>query len=128
MSGTFTVECVTDFRKCDDGSCLHKNVWCDGHNDCDDLSDERNCTLAKEVKKPNETKELKCDDPNKFQCKSDKVICLEDSQLCNGKAECPNGEDEGNCPECTKNQFKCEKNECIPMEKRCNNHTVRQKA
>lgn len=127
MSGTFTVECATDFRKCNNGSCLHEKLWCDGNNDCGDLSDEQNCTL-KGIAKETKENTLKCHDPKKFQCKSDHLICLDDSQLCNGKAECPNGEDEANCHECTSDQFICERNECIAMKMRCDNHKVRHRA
>ena len=32
---------------CDDGSCINKYKRCDDINDCDDASDENNCTIVK---------------------------------------------------------------------------------
>ncbi|XP_050429551.1 uncharacterized protein LOC126838845 isoform X3 [Adelges cooleyi] len=41
-------ECLGKFV-CDNGNCIDKQKECDGHNDCGDRSDERNCTSAKKM-------------------------------------------------------------------------------
>lgn len=53
--------------------CIHPNWFCDGENDCWDLSDEKNCTK-------------KFCDNNKFECGNGK--CIEHSQVCDGKNDC----------------------------------------
>lgn len=108
-------ECPKDFRKCEHGQCIDKKMWCDGNNDCGDFSDEINCSSAEsEI-------EIVCgdDDPETFQCTSDKKICLDIAARCNGTAECPRGEDESNCPGCSIHEFKCPNGRCIPADWRC---------
>lgn len=67
--------------------------------------------------------EIVCE-PTKYQCKSNRTICLNRSQRCDGKSDCPNGEDEVDCGQCLSTQFECVQGECIPLEWRCDDHKV----
>lgn len=112
------VQCPKDFVRCAHGHCLDAKLVCDGHNDCGDNSDEQDCDKRK-------AHDIKCvqDDsngePTKYQCQSDKTICLDITARCNGTAECPRGEDEADCPGCRISDFECDDGECIRHEWRC---------
>lgn len=94
--------------KCDHGHCIANILRCDGNNDCGDDSDERNCMPE------HGGDSMTCGgDYNKYQCTSDRTICLEMSAKCNGTAECPGGEDEIGCHGCSIDEFKCGSGECI---------------
>lgn len=41
--------CEPDEFACEDGPCLPASWKCDGHNDCQDSSDEKNCGMWKKV-------------------------------------------------------------------------------
>lgn len=43
-SNIATRECKEDQFKCDNGRCLPEDYKCDGDNDCDDNSDEDDCS------------------------------------------------------------------------------------
>eukprot|EP00058_Branchiostoma_floridae_P021782 XP_002607272.1 hypothetical protein BRAFLDRAFT_88220 [Branchiostoma floridae] len=66
------------------GVCFSLWRQCDGYNDCEDGSDEENCT-SKE-----------CYNPYDLKCKSSGV-CFSSWRQCNGLDDCEDGSDEDNC-------------------------------
>ncbi|XP_053677992.1 putative vitellogenin receptor [Anopheles nili] len=81
-----------DFQ-CNDGKCIRKEWWCDKDIDCEDGSDEINCTST--ARTAEDTHLSECGQ-NTFQCKPGE--CINMSQLCDGKKDCSNGNDEeSNC-------------------------------
>ena len=69
--------------------CIEKSTRCDGINDCQDGSDEKNCIHT-------------CNKENQFQCihkdnQSLPLECIPKNQYCDGVKNCVNGEDEKNC-------------------------------
>ncbi|XP_066247331.1 atrial natriuretic peptide-converting enzyme-like isoform X1 [Euwallacea similis] len=71
--------CPTGFQ-CDGKRCIPKDWQCDGHIDCEDQSDELNCT--------------KCG-MEMIHCGFDK--CISQEHMCDGKVDCPWAQDERNC-------------------------------
>lgn len=57
--------------------------------------------------------------PDRFQCSSNKTLCLDIAVRCNGTAECPRGEDEANCSSCSIYEFQCDSKECIRLGWKC---------
>lgn len=98
------------------GRCVHLNLVCDGFDNCGDNTDEMNCT---DVPATTCEKFDSNNEPLKFQCTSDKSICLNITARCNGTSECPRGEDEADCSGCRINEFECANKKCIRKEWRC---------
>lgn len=109
------VQCPPNFAKCAHGHCLEAKLVCDGNNDCGDNSDELNCGKHSEIKCGDEDAE----EPTKYQCQSDKSMCLNISARCNGTAECPRGEDEADCSGCRISEYQCNDGSCIRKEWHC---------
>jgi len=94
--------CVCDsvnYFKCDDGACRNKNVTCNGVNECNDGSDEKNCAVA-------------CTSET-FRCSDGQ--CLVSSAKCNKVVECKDGSDETQCPDSCKGSdiFRCTNGQCV---------------
>ena len=92
--------------------CLPNKWKCDGHQDCPNGEDEKNC------------KQLhKCDG---FQCKSGD--CIPEKWKCDNNFDCSNGEDEENCRSTRINKhcirengyFECASSQCISHDLVCN--------
>ncbi|XP_078055358.1 suppressor of tumorigenicity 14 protein homolog [Mustelus asterias] len=92
--------CPDEFA-CVTGSCIGKDLMCDGWNDCGDNSDERNC----------ECKE------DQFQCGTG--LCKSKFWMCDGVNDCGDNSDEANC-QCDSEEMKCANDKCIPEEQKCN--------
>ncbi|KAF6214052.1 hypothetical protein GE061_011783 [Apolygus lucorum] len=71
--------CVGGFQ-CDTKRCIPKDWQCDGHTDCEDHSDEKNCKNCP---------------PDQIHCGNS--VCISKSHMCDGEVNCPWGRDERNC-------------------------------
>ena len=105
-----TLECTENELKCDDNSSCYIKDWkCDGHHDCDDKSDEKDCIEI-------------CSKDSDFKCSNGH--CLPSAWVCDGVSDCQDGFDETNCTEikgCKQGQFDCGDGECISHAYVCDN-------
>ncbi|XP_051966125.1 suppressor of tumorigenicity 14 protein-like [Xyrauchen texanus] len=85
---------------CTSGYCIKKEQHCDGWNDCEDMSDEKNC---------------KCDE-DQFVCKNG--LCRPEYSVCDGMDDCGDSSDEQNC-DCGIAEGKCGDGACIQQEVIC---------
>lgn len=79
--------CDSDQFRCNDDRCVPKLWQCDGDVDCDDHSDESNCTA---------TREGVCE-AAEWMCDSGDQICIHDTWRCDGDPDCEDASDEINC-------------------------------
>ncbi|KAH7973377.1 hypothetical protein HPB49_000360 [Dermacentor silvarum] len=99
--------------------CVPKERRCDGHIDCDDAVDEKNCTRPQTCSE----KEFTC---------LDRAQCIPVALRCDGKRDCVDGSDEDwlGCPSetpCPMGQFACKRAlegsvTCFPRALLCDGH------
>ncbi|XP_038633061.1 very low-density lipoprotein receptor-like isoform X3 [Scyliorhinus canicula] len=101
---------------CRNGHCVSAMMLCNGIDDCNDQSDERNCSVAA------------CG-LHEFQC-SNSTVCIPKYQLCDGNHDCASGTDESDhlCEEkamqpgsCGELEFICRSGQCIELQSACDN-------
>lgn len=90
-------ECSPSHFKCRSGRCVLASKRCDGHLDCDDHSDEDNCS---------------CSERALWECPGSKV-CIKASMICDGFPDCPLLVDEANCSVCRDNELACNNHQCV---------------
>ncbi|CAN7943973.1 unnamed protein product, partial [Ixodes pacificus] len=98
---------VTEFPCSSTGTCIPAQWRCDGTEDCEDGSDEINCT--KRI----------CLEP--FVSCVDQSTCVLKKKLCDGKFDCKDRSDEGDCARCMPPLLKCSTGKrCIGEAAVCN--------
>ncbi|XP_072013062.1 uncharacterized protein [Amphiura filiformis] len=88
--------------QCDNGVCVPITDVCDGHNDCIDFSDERNCNGSTCY-------------PHEYECEFPSYRkCIDNEEVCDGYSDCADAADEVGCSgTCDSTEFQCDNGVCI---------------
>lgn len=100
-------QCLTSQFQCaDNNSCIPLAWKCNGENDCEDNSDEMDCSFQTCTSE-------------EHRCKNG--YCIPKYWVCDGDKDCSDGDDELNCSQktCKKEQFRCNNAFCIPQKWVC---------
>jgi len=100
--------CGPDKFACNNGYCIPASWRCDSYTDCEDESDEKNCTY--------------CSTSSLFLCHASGQ-CMHQKFRCDGSAQCLGGADEESCPPCKDGQFLCRADQtCVNQTAVCDGH------
>ncbi|XP_042346441.1 suppressor of tumorigenicity 14 protein [Plectropomus leopardus] len=91
--------CPNQFA-CSTGTCIAKELKCDGWNDCGDMSDEMKCQCKKD----------------QFACANG--LCKPKLWVCDRVNDCGDGSDEESCS-CEENEWRCGDGVCMPQDVVC---------
>ncbi|XP_078302268.1 atrial natriuretic peptide-converting enzyme isoform X1 [Panthera onca] len=86
---------------CASGLCVPRKLQCNGHNDCNDWSDEAHCNCSEDL----------------FHCHTGK--CLNYSLVCDGYDDCGDLSEEQNCDCNPTKEHRCGDGRCIAIEWVC---------
>ncbi|XP_028821861.1 atrial natriuretic peptide-converting enzyme-like isoform X2 [Denticeps clupeoides] len=129
---------VSDSFLCATGICVPQKLVCNGYNDCDDWSDEADCSCADGefvcVTGRCVTSDLLCDgyddcgdlsDERNCVCNTDTEHrcgdgrCVPRAWLCDGDHDCTDKSDEVNCSCKSQGLLECKNGQCVPSAFRC---------
>lgn len=123
---TEKLTCDSDEWRCGSGECILSAWKCDGMNDCNDGSDEKQ--YCPKVGTPEPQMDTACDTSVNFRC--DNGNCIPNSWICDGADDCGDNSDErkDQSPFCTAKagtcasyEFQCtESKSCIQKRDVCN--------
>ncbi|KAF4113838.1 low-density lipoprotein receptor-related protein 1 [Onychostoma macrolepis] len=142
------LRCSIGSKLCRDGTdCVLYNHVCDGEHDCNDGSDEDECSVECESgqfqcahgKKCIERRQV-CDGVAQCQDRSDEIDCFKpeegcghrcdknrcipESFVCDGDADCADGSDEASCGKesCSSAEWRCSSGQCVSVSMHCDGH------